>query len=121
MSTKWGPCGHGVCVDVSELRIGILGAAKIAPMALVKPARRVDGVTVAAIAARDPQRAEAFAAKHKIATAHRSYDELLADDSIDAIYSPLPNGLHAEWTLKAIEAGKHVLCEKPFTANEAEA
>jgi predicted dehydrogenase len=106
---------------VSELRIGILGAAKIAPMALVKPARRVDGVTVAAIAARDPQRAEAFAAKHKIATVHRSYDALLTDPSIDAIYNPLPNGLHAEWTLKAIEAGKHVLCEKPFTANEAEA
>jgi len=107
--------------DVIELRIGILGAAKIAPMALVKPAGRVPGVTVAAVAARDRARAEAFASKHKVATVHSSYDDLLADPSIDAIYNPLPNALHAEWTLKALAAGKHVLCEKPFTSNEAEA
>jgi predicted dehydrogenase len=106
---------------MGELRVGILGAAKIAPMALVRPARDVDGVTIAAIAARDPSRAAKFAARHNIATAHASYDELLADPSIDAVYNPLPNGLHAEWTLKALAAGKHVLCEKPFTANEAEA
>jgi predicted dehydrogenase len=106
---------------VSDLRIGVLGAARIAPMALVKPAVAVPGVTVAAIAARDRTRAEAFARKHRIATVHSSYDELLADDSIDAVYNPLPNGLHAEWTLKALAAGKHVLCEKPFTSNESEA
>jgi predicted dehydrogenase len=104
-----------------ELRVGILGAAKIAPHALVKPARRVDGVVAAAIAARDPQRAQKFADRHHLATVHRSYDELLADPSIDAVYNPLPNALHAEWTLKALAAGKHVLCEKPFTSNEAEA
>jgi predicted dehydrogenase len=106
---------------VGELRVGILGAAKIAPMALVRPARELAGVTAAAVAARDPKRAAAFAAKHKIPTVHQSYDELLADPSLDAIYNPLPNALHAEWTLKALAAGKHVLCEKPFTSNEAEA
>jgi predicted dehydrogenase len=106
---------------MTDLRIGILGAAKIAPMALVKPAVAVPGVTVAAVAARDRGRAEAFAGKHHVATVHSSYDDLLADDSIDAVYNPLPNGLHAQWTLAALAAGKHVLCEKPFTANEAEA
>jgi len=105
----------------SDLRIGVLGAARITPMALVRPATRVPGAVVAAVAARDPQRAEAFAKKHGIETIHPSYDDLLADDSIEAIYNPLPNALHAEWTIKALDAGKHVLCEKPFTSNEAEA
>ncbi len=84
------------------------------------PARSVEGVTVAAVAARDPARATAFAAKHGI-PATRTDDELIADESIDAIYNPPPNGLHHEWTLKALAAGKHVLCEKPFTANASEA
>jgi predicted dehydrogenase len=106
---------------MTELRIGVLGAARIAPLAIVKPAARVDGVAVTAVAARSPERARAFAGKHGIARVHETYDDLLADPDIDAIYNPLPNGLHAEWTLKAIAAGKHVLCEKPFTANEAEA
>jgi predicted dehydrogenase len=106
---------------VTDLRIGVLGAARITPTALVRPATRVAGAVVAAVAARDPQRAAAYAAKHGIETVHTSYDDLLADDSLEAIYNPLPNGLHAEWTIKALEAGKHVLCEKPFTSNEAEA
>jgi predicted dehydrogenase len=106
---------------MGDLRIGILGAARIAPPALIKPARQVPGAVVSAIAARDPQRAATFAKKHGVAKVHSSYDELLADPSIEAIYNPLPNGLHAEWTLKALAAGKHVLCEKPFTSNEAEA
>lgn len=103
------------------LRIGVLGAARIAPPALIRPARTVPGVSVAAIAARDPARAKEFAEKHGIETVHASYDELIADESLDAIYNPLPNGLHAKWTIAALEAGKHVLCEKPFTANAAEA
>jgi predicted dehydrogenase len=108
-------------VDVTDLRIGVLGAARITPMALVRPASRVPGAVVAAVAARDPQRAAAYAKKHGIEKVHTSYDDLLADESLEAIYNPLPNALHAEWTLKALEAGKHVLCEKPFTSNEAEA
>jgi predicted dehydrogenase len=106
---------------MTDLRIGVLGAARIAPMALVKPAGRVPGVTLAAVAARDPARAAGFARKHNVPTVHSSYDDLLADDSIEAIYNPLPNALHAEWTLKALAAGKHVLCEKPFASNESEA
>jgi predicted dehydrogenase len=103
------------------VRIGVLGAARIAPSALLKPARVVDGVEVGAVAARDRSRAAAFAARYGIPAVHDSYDGLLADPSLDAVYIPVPNGLHARWTLAALEAGKHVLCEKPFTANAAQA
>jgi len=103
------------------MRIGVLGAARIAPAALVKPARVVDGVEVGAVAARDRRRAEAFAARHGVPAVHDSYVGLLADPSLDAVYIPLPNGLHAQWTLAALKAGKHVLCEKPFTSNAAQA
>lgn len=106
---------------VEHLRIGILGAAKIAPSALVKPARAVPEVEVYAVAARDAARAAKFAAKHGIGRVHDSYAALLDDPAVDAVYNPLPNGLHGEWTIKALEAGKHVLCEKPFTANADEA
>jgi predicted dehydrogenase len=105
----------------ATLRIGVLGAAKIVPAALLKPARAVAGVEVTAIAARDRARAEAFAGKNGISKVHAGYDDLLADDAIDAVYIPLPNGLHGHWTIKALEAGRHVLCEKPFTANAGEA
>jgi predicted dehydrogenase len=103
------------------LRIGVLGAARIAPAALVKPAASLPEVEVAAVAARDRSKAERFAAKHGIARVHDDYQAVLDDPEIDAIYNPLPNGLHAEWTIAALEAGKHVLCEKPFAANEREA
>ena len=103
------------------LRIGTLGAAAITPLALVKPAKRFEGAEVVALAARDRGRADKFAGKHGIPRVHASYDELLADPDVDAIYNPLPNSHHAEWTLKALDAGKHVLCEKPFTANTTEA
>ena len=103
------------------MQIGVLGAARIAPQALIKPAKTNNDVVVAAVAARDVSRARAFAAKHDIARVHGSYEALLADPDIDAIYNPLPNGLHGKWTRAALAAGKHVLCEKPFTANAAEA
>ena len=103
------------------VRIGILGAARIAPMALVNPAKDNPEVVVAAVAARDVSRAAAFAAKHGIARVHDGYEALIADPDLDAVYNPLPNGLHGRWTRSALAAGKHVLCEKPFTANAAEA
>jgi predicted dehydrogenase len=103
------------------IRIGILGAARIAPMALIAPARQVDGVSVAAVAARDRGRAAAFAGKHGIGRVHGSYEELLADPEIDVVYNPLPNGWHGAWSIRALEAGKDVLCEKPLAANADEA
>jgi predicted dehydrogenase len=103
------------------LRLGILGAARIAPMALIAPARRVPEATVLAIAARDVDRAHRFAARHGIPRVHASYEAVLADPEVDAVYVPLPNSLHARWTVRALEAGKHVLCEKPLAATVAEA
>ncbi|MCV7103229.1 Gfo/Idh/MocA family oxidoreductase [Mycobacterium palustre] len=103
------------------MRIGVLGAAQIAPLALVNPARQNSEVEVAAVAARDASRGRAFADKHGIPLVHDSYDALVADPGLDAVYIPLPNGLHGRWTRAALTAGKHVLCEKPFTANAAEA
>jgi len=106
---------------MKEVRIGTLGAATITPFSLLGPARKVQRAVVTAVAARDTDRARAFARKRGIAKVHESYDALLADPEIDAIYNPLPNSLHYEWTMKAIGAGKHVLCEKPFTSNADEA
>ena len=103
------------------VRIGILGAARISSNALIAPASRSEDAVVTAVAARDPLRAREYAAKHGIPKVAADYAELLADPEIDAIYNPLPNGLHGRWTIAALEAGKHVLCEKPFTANADEA
>ena len=90
-------------------------------MALIQPARRLAEAEVLAVAARDATKARVFAHKHGIPRSHDSYDALLADPEIDAIYNPLPNGLHCEWTIKALRAGKHVLCEKPIASNADEA
>jgi predicted dehydrogenase len=103
------------------LRIAMLGAAKIGAWGVVQPARLVDGVELYSLAARDHERALSYAKKYQIPAVHESYESLLADSEIDAIYNPLPNALHCEWTIKALDAGKHVLCEKPFSSNADEA
>lgn len=102
------------------LRVGILGAARIAERAVVTPAR-ANGAQVVAVAARDLARAQAYAGQHGIPRAYGSYDELLADPEIDLVYNPSPNSEHVRWTLAALRAGKHVLSEKPFAANAAQA
>jgi predicted dehydrogenase len=104
-----------------NVHIGVLGAARILPSALLSPSQRVPEVTIAAIAARDPEKARKYATRHHIPQVFDSYADLLAEPSIDAVYIPLPISLHAPWTIKALEAGKHVLCEKPFAANADEA
>lgn len=103
------------------LRIGLLGAARITPRVITGPAAEDDRVEVVAVAARDRDRAEQFAAKHGVARVHDSYQDLLTDKDVDAVYNPLPNTLHGTWTTAAVKAGKHVLCEKPFAMNTAEA
>jgi predicted dehydrogenase len=103
------------------LRIGILGAAGIAPEAVIDPARSNDEVQIFAVAARDRDRAEAFASEYGIPKVHSSYEDLIADPDVDVVYNPTPNGLHGTWTVAAAEAGKNVFCEKPFTANADEA
>lgn len=106
---------------MTTIRVGVLGAASILQDALTTPAALVPGIKVSAIAARDMDRAAAAALRHRIPVVHGSYDDLLADPSIDAVYIPLPASLHAQWTTNALDAGKHVLCEKPFTSNAAAA
>ena len=101
--------------------MGVLGAAAIVPVALMTPVRSIPEIRVTAIAARDPKRAQAFAHRHKIPHVHQTYEDLIRDPEIDAVYNPLPNGLHAEWTIRALQAGKHVLCEKPMASNAREA
>jgi predicted dehydrogenase len=103
------------------VRFGTLGAARITPAALIRPAAKSTQATVVSVAARDRDRASAFAQKHGIPKVLDDYEAVVSDPEIDAVYIPLPNSHHARWTLAALEAGKHVLCEKPFTANAAEA
>ncbi len=107
--------------DVADIRIGVLGAARVAPSAIIRPARVVDGIKVTTLAARDPARAARAAAGWGVPVVHHDYATLISDPTVDAVYIPLPNSLHAQWTLQAIEAGKHVLCEKPMTSNASEA
>ncbi|GEB46749.1 oxidoreductase [Microbacterium testaceum] len=96
--------------------IGILGAGGIAERAMVEPAHGVDGVEVVAIGARDPERARTFAERLDV-PAWGDYDAVLSDPRIDLIYLALPPIVHAEWASRALAAGKHVLCEKPLSAN----
>ncbi|KAJ3130079.1 hypothetical protein HK101_005139, partial [Irineochytrium annulatum] len=108
--------GH-VPKDADCINIGILGAANIAPVACITPCSHLANIRCHAVAARDRSKAAAFAKKHGIPVVHDSYEALLADPEIEAVFIPLPNTLHVEWAVKAIEAGKHVLCEKPLAGN----
>jgi xylose dehydrogenase (NAD/NADP) len=105
---------------VAPLRVGILGAAGIA-REFCAGVRGSAKLAVVAIASRQLEKSQAFARDFGIGTAHSSYDALLADDGVDALYNPLPNALHAPWSIRAAEAGKHVLCEKPLALNANEA
>ena len=98
------------------IRFGILGTARVASYGLLAPARETEGVEVSAIASRDPGKAEAYAAENRIPRAFASYAALVEAPEIDAVYVALPTALHHEWAQRAIEAGKHVLCEKPLAA-----
>jgi D-xylose 1-dehydrogenase (NADP+, D-xylono-1,5-lactone-forming) len=107
-------------VQHSPVRIGILGAAKIARL-FAEAVRSSAKVTITGVASRDKARARSFADDLGIPGTYDGYDELLNDPRIDAVYVPLPNNLHAQWAIRAAEAGKHVLCEKPLAASAAEA
>ena len=103
-----------------SIRIGILGAAKIAPPVVINTARDNPDFEVVAVAARDPERAKAYAAEHKIPQVAKDYDALVRHAEVDLVYNALPPAGHARWTIAALEAGKHVLCEKPFAMNAAQ-
>ena len=104
-----------------KVRWGVLGVAKIAVQRIIPAMQRSQWAEVAAIASRDPDKARAAAAAAGIPRAYGSYEELLADRDIEVVYNPLPNHLHVPWSIRAVEAGKHVLCEKPVALSTAEA
>lgn len=105
----------------AKIRFGILSTAKIGLTKVIPAMQKGQRTTVTAIASRDLDKARQAATALNIPSAYGSYEELLADPNIDAIYNPLPNPMHVPWTTKAAEAGKHVLCEKPLSMNVAEA
>jgi predicted dehydrogenase len=105
----------------APIRIGLLGASRIAPPAVIDPAREDGRFVITAVAARDPERARAYATTHGIADVARDYGELVRRDDVDVVYNGLPPAGHAHWTIAALEAGKAVLCEKPFARDASEA
>jgi predicted dehydrogenase len=102
------------------LRLGILGCANIARQ-FARDVAPSDAVRIVAVASRNEQNAASFAQANGIGRHHGSYAALLADPEVEAVYVPLPNSMHAEWTIKAAEAGKHILCEKPLALDYAQA
>jgi predicted dehydrogenase len=106
---------------IQRVKWGVLGVANIAVRKVIPAMQVGQWSEVTAIASRDLSKAQAAAQQLHIPRAYGSYEELLADTEIEAIYNPLPNNLHVEWTIKALEAGKHVLCEKPIGMNVGEA
>jgi predicted dehydrogenase len=108
-------------VERNKVRWGVLGAAQIAVQKVIPAMQQGEWSEISAIASRDRHKAEAAASKLGIAKSYGSYEELLRDPEIESVYNPLPNQLHVPWTLKAIAAGKHVLCEKPLSLTAEEA
>jgi predicted dehydrogenase len=106
---------------MNKVRWGVLGVASIATRKVIPAMQRGEWSTIAAIASRDLKRAQDAASSLGVPKAYGSYEELLADPDVEAIYNPLPNHLHVPWSIKAAEAGKHVLCEKPLSLDVAEA
>jgi D-xylose 1-dehydrogenase (NADP+, D-xylono-1,5-lactone-forming) len=106
--------------DERRVRWGILGCAGIAEKAFIPGVLRSRNGALAAIAARDPARAGDWARRFGFTRAHLTYQDLIDDPAVDAVYNPLPNDLHAEWSIRALRAGKHVLCEKPAALNAPE-
>lgn len=102
-------------MENSPLRIGILGFANIAQKSIIPAAGETDAVEITAVATRGGSKADRIRALAPDAELFEDYDSLVESDAVDAVYIPLPNSMHVEWTLKALEAGKHVLCEKPFS------
>ncbi len=102
-------------------RIGLLGASRIAPPAVIAPARDNPNFEIVAVAARDPARAKAYAEEHGIAGVADSYEALVTREDVDVVYNALPPGGHERWSIAALQAGKAVLCEKPFARNAGEA
>jgi len=108
-------------IQTAKIRWGILSTAKIGRTKVIPALQSSAHNEVLAICSRDTQSARAAADELGIARAYGSYEELLADPDVDAIYNPLPNHLHVEWSIKALQAGKHILCEKPLGLNAADA
>ncbi len=104
---------------MEAVKWGIISTAKINRLFL-DGARDANGVEIAAVASRDKAKADQYAQENEIATAHGSYEELLQDPQIEAVYISLPNSLHVEWSIRALQAGKHVLCEKPLSRRAQE-
>ncbi len=108
-------------MDTKKVRWGVMSTANIARHSVIPGIQGSQRNVVEAVASRSIETAQAFAQELDIPKAYGSYEELLADPDIDAVYIPLPNHLHKEWTLKAAAAGKHILCEKPIALDEVEA
>src|SRR6266852_5165117 len=105
---------------MQKVRWGVLSTADIGTGQVIPAMQQGTYCEIAAIASRSPEKAQAAAAQLGIPKAYGSYEELLADPEIDAIYNPLPNNLHVPWSIKALQAGKHVLCEKPVALSAEE-
>jgi predicted dehydrogenase len=105
----------------NKIRWGILSTARIGENAVIPAIHHSRNGVVTAVGSRDLEKGKAFAARNNIPKVHGSYEALIADPDIDAIYNPLPNGMHGEWSIKAAAGGKHVLCEKPLANNATEA